>query len=191
MPYHKTASYTIVLTVVTAFWFRMDEELRPISEAMPTVQPSKRVKRTELLMDVTLLVEKKILQASTEINESNVVSKGYRDTINKTTTQLMKDEKELADWTQLLADLEIEVEKPGTGSTETGRVEAMKKIIADNAGSVSDYKLFPINFNTLCSALSRIELKDIVSNYFKATLNFKFSKVLGPSILTSSFTLLV
>ena len=117
----------------------MDEELRPISDAMPTSQPSKRVKRTELLMDVTLLVEKKIIQAATEINETNVVSKGYRDSIAKTTTQLMKDEKELADWTQLLADLEIENEKPGTGSTEPARVEAMKNFIADNKGCVSNH----------------------------------------------------
>ena len=115
----------------------MDEDLRPISDAISTPQPSKRVKRTELLMDVTLLVEKKIMQASTEINESNVVSKGYRDTIAKTTTQLMKDEKELADWTQLLADLELEVEKPGTGSSDPARVEAMKNFIADNKGCVS------------------------------------------------------
>ena len=115
----------------------MEEELRPISEAVATAQPSKRVKRTELLMDVTLLVEKKILQASTEINESNVVSKGYQDTIAKTTSQLLKDEKDLSDWTQLLADLEIEVEKPGTGSTEPARVDAMKKFINDNAGNVS------------------------------------------------------
>ena len=116
----------------------MDEELRPIADALPSAQPSKRVKRTELLMDVTLLVEKKILQASTEINETNVVSKGYRDTIAKTTAQLMKDQKELADWTQLLADLEIEVEKPGTGSNEPARIDAMQKIIKDNAGSVSN-----------------------------------------------------
>ena len=121
----------------------MDEELRPISEAIAPTQPSKRVKRTELLMDVTLLVEKKIIQASTDINETNVVSKGYRDTINKTTAQLLKDEKELADWTQLLADLEIEQNNPGTGSTEPARVEAMKNLIADK-GNVS---LVTINFH--------------------------------------------
>ena len=80
------------------------------------------------------------MQASTEINESNVVSKGYRDTIAKTTTQLMKDEKELADWTQLLADLELEVEKPGSGSSEPNRVEAIQRILADNAGNVSNHK---------------------------------------------------
>ena len=117
----------------------MDEELRPIVDAVPTSQPSKRVKRTELLMDVTVLVEKKIIQAATEINETNVVSKGYRDSIAKTTAQLMKDEKELADWTQLLADLELENEKPGTGSTEPARVEAMKNFIADNKGCVSNH----------------------------------------------------
>ena len=122
----------------------MDEELRPISDAIPTSQPSKRVKRTELLMDVTLLVEKEIIQAATEINESNVVSKGYRDSIAKTTAQLMKDEKELADWTQLLADLELENAKPGTGSTEPARVEAMKNFIADNKGCVSNHK-FSLN----------------------------------------------
>ena len=128
----------------------MDEELRPIVDAVPTSQPSKRVKRTELLMDVTLLVEKKIIQAATEINETNVVSKGYRDSIAKTTAQLMKDEKELADWTQLLADLELENEKPGTGSTDPARVEAMKNFIADNKGCVSNHnsslKLFFFNY---------------------------------------------
>ena len=117
----------------------MDEELRPILDAVPTSQPSKRVKRTELLMDVTLLVQKKIIQAATEINETNVVSKGYRDSITKTTAQLMNYEKELADWTQLLADLELENEKPGTGSTEPARVEAMKNFIADNKGCVSNH----------------------------------------------------
>ena len=66
----------------------------------------------------------------------------YRDTINKTTAQLLKDEKELADWTQLLADLEIEQNNPGTGSTEPARVEAMKNLIADK-GNVS---LVTINF---------------------------------------------
>ena len=114
----------------------MDEDLRPIADALPTVQPSKRVKRTEILMDVTLLVDKKIMQAATDINESNVVSKGYKDTIAKTTAQLLKDEKELSDWTQLLTDLEIEVENPGSGPADPARAEAMKKFIADN-GSVS------------------------------------------------------
>ena len=110
--------------------------MRPITEAMANVQPSKRVKRTEILMDVTALVEKKILQAATDINESNVVSKGYKDAISKTTAQLLKDEKELAGWTQLLADLEEEQTKPGTGSLDASRQEAMKNIIADK-GNVS------------------------------------------------------
>ena len=115
---------------------RMEDDMRPLTEAMAIAQPSKRVKRTEILMDVTVLVEKKILMASTDINESNVVSKGYKDTIAKTTAQLLKDEKELASWTQLLADLELEESKPGTGSQDASRQEAMKNIIADK-GSVS------------------------------------------------------
>ena len=114
----------------------MEDDMRPLTEAMAIAQPSKRVKRTEILMDVTVLVEKKILMASTDINESNVVSKGYKDTIAKTTAQLLKDEKELASWTQLLADLELEESKPGTGSQDASRQEAMKNIIADK-GSVS------------------------------------------------------
>ena len=122
--------------IVSHYLFRMDEDLRPISDALPSIQPSKRVKRTEVLMDVTLLVEKKIIQAATDMNESNVVSKGYRDTIAKTTAQLLKDETELADWTTLLEDLEIEVEKPGTVPSDPARHEALRKVIAEN-GSVS------------------------------------------------------
>ena len=114
----------------------MEDDLRPLADAMSTVQSSKRVRRTEIVMDITLLVKKGIIPAPTEISDSDVVTKGYRETIRKAKEQLEKDESELTSWTQLLADLELEETNPGTGSLDAKRQEAMKTIIA-SSGSVS------------------------------------------------------
>lgn len=119
----------------------MEDDLR--TAEISSGQPAKRVKRTELLMDITVLVKKGIIPSPSEATESNVVAKGYRETVQRTTDQLLKDEKELKDWTQLLADLELEETQPGTGSFDEKRQEAMKNAIANN-GNVSNPNLYRI-----------------------------------------------
>ena len=114
----------------------MEDESKLVTETVSTTQPSRRIKRTEVLMDVTTLVKKKIIPAPNDTTESNVVAKGYQDTIKKTTEQLLKDQKELSDWTQLLEDLELEESNPGSGLLTEERKAALKKMINDN-GNVS------------------------------------------------------